>query len=293
MEAAANLTGIDVEFFRAREVSEDEVQAFRTSAEDGSESGGGKALAWLAHLDVIQQIMDKGLETALIIEDDVDWDVYLREQMVQVSQAFASRQAVLDGQENPTAVAGDAKYPYGRDWDLLWIGHNFEDLTGSEDRENYMWHDTTVPTKEQYVGYTPWFDRIPPGHRALMGALGPVSTYGYALTAEGARKLAEAAATLGITPEAFDVKLAGICRDGVLECMIVAPDLMHHYEPPRVAGFEASASVLADDGHDHGEDGEAMDAVSLGKGSTDNIVNSARCQALFGSSCMTGQDYED
>lgn len=115
-KAAANLTGIDVEFFHARNVPEDEVQAFRTSSEDDKEIGRGKAVAWLAHLDMIQHIVDEGLESALIIEDDVDWDVYVREQMFQVSQAFGRRQAALEGKKEPTAVAGDAKYPYGLEW---------------------------------------------------------------------------------------------------------------------------------------------------------------------------------
>ena len=49
----------------------------------------------------------------------------------------------------------------------MWIGHNFEDMTGLEDREQYVWRDMTVPSREQYVGQTPWFERIPPGHRGL------------------------------------------------------------------------------------------------------------------------------
>jgi hypothetical protein len=75
IKAAANLTNIDVELYNARKVPEDEVEAFRMQKE-GKEIGRGKALAWLAHLDMVQHIIDEGLETALIIEDDVDWDVY-------------------------------------------------------------------------------------------------------------------------------------------------------------------------------------------------------------------------
>lgn len=115
MKAAANLTGIDVDFYYPRQVPKEEVKEFRTSSE-GHEIGRGKALAWLAHLDVVQHIVDQGLETALIIEDDVDWDVYVREQMFQVSEAFGSRQAALKGEKKPTAVEGDAEHPYGMEW---------------------------------------------------------------------------------------------------------------------------------------------------------------------------------
>lgn len=114
IKAAANLTDIDVEFFYPREIPEDEVQVFRTA--DGHEIGRGKALAWLAHLDMIQHITDQGHETTLIIEDDVDWDVYIREQMFQVSQAFGQRKAAVYGKQEPAAAEGDAKYPYGMEW---------------------------------------------------------------------------------------------------------------------------------------------------------------------------------
>lgn len=73
------------------------------------------------------------------------------EQMYQVSEAFGSRQAVLDGKERPGDEVGIRGIRMG--WsgrmhivrsdgdsadgsrDLLWIGHNFEDMTGLEDRE--------------------------------------------------------------------------------------------------------------------------------------------------------------
>ena len=116
VEAAANLTGIDVDFFYPREPPDEEVLDFRTSSE--GEIGRGKALAWMAHLDMLKHIADEELETALIIEDDVDWDVYVREQMLQVARAFGSRQAVLEGTKKPAAVRGDPKYPYGLDW---WV----------------------------------------------------------------------------------------------------------------------------------------------------------------------------
>lgn len=71
---------------------------------------------------------------------------------------------------------------------------------------------------------------------------------------------------------------------------MVAPELMHHHVPPAKEGFEPSESVLADDGHDHAGDGETVDAISLGMGTTDNVLNSARCRALFNDTCMTGED---
>lgn len=48
---------------------------------------------------------------------------------------------------------------------------------------------------------------------------------------------------------------------------------MHHHVPRKTEDFIASQPVLADDGHDHDGDDETTDAVALGRGTTDNIVN--------------------
>lgn len=117
-----------------------------------------------------------------------------------------------------------------------------------------------------------------------------MSTFAYAVTLDGAKKLLKEASTLGGFPEAFDVRLAGICHRKEVDCMMVAPELMHHHVPPEKEGFEASESVAADNGHEHDGDGETLDAISLGMGTTDNVVNSARCRALFNNTCMTGRD---
>lgn len=43
-------------------------------------------MAWLAHIDMVKFVVASGLESALIIEDDVNWDVTIREQMRLVSE---------------------------------------------------------------------------------------------------------------------------------------------------------------------------------------------------------------
>jgi len=115
LAAAADLTDIDIELFYPRKRPEEEVTSFRTGRDKSI--GRGKALAWLAHLDMIDHIVAEGDETALVLEDDVDWDVYVREQMRLVSKAFAVRKNALEGNKEPGKMEGaDAAYPYGMDW---------------------------------------------------------------------------------------------------------------------------------------------------------------------------------
>jgi hypothetical protein len=85
---------------------------------------------------------------------------------------------------------------------------------------------------------------------------------------------------------AFDVRLGGMCWERKLDCLIVAPQLMHHHGPPAREGFIASEAIMGDQDHAHDGDSETIDAVSLGMGGTENVLNSARCAALFNSTCQ-------
>jgi hypothetical protein len=45
----------------------------------------GSALAWLGHLNALQTFLASDYSTALIIEDDVDWDIRLRTVQIPVT----------------------------------------------------------------------------------------------------------------------------------------------------------------------------------------------------------------
>lgn len=77
----------------------------------------GSAKAWLAHLHLLEHVISLGLETVLIMEDDVDWDVDLRSRQMEL---------VVNNVRNFTGVRSDDLLtisPYGDAWDVLWLGH--------------------------------------------------------------------------------------------------------------------------------------------------------------------------
>lgn len=45
---------------------------------DKAKPNHGAALAWLAHIDVLKYIIQSKLNSALVLEDDVDWDVDIK-----------------------------------------------------------------------------------------------------------------------------------------------------------------------------------------------------------------------
>jgi hypothetical protein len=87
------------------------------------------------------RIINKRIETALIIEDDADWDVLLKSQLVEL--ACGTR--YLQGATEPT------RSPYGDDWDLLWVGHCGAPNRMTEDHKCYVIPNdpTTTPPKHQ------------------------------------------------------------------------------------------------------------------------------------------------
>ncbi|RYO82952.1 hypothetical protein DL762_006374 [Monosporascus cannonballus] len=73
--------------------------------------------SWRSHINAIRLIVEDGLSSALIMEDDMDWDVHLKTQLSQFAPAAQTLEAGFH--RNQTLASPS---PYGRDWDLLWLG---------------------------------------------------------------------------------------------------------------------------------------------------------------------------
>ncbi|KAL1836113.1 hypothetical protein VTJ49DRAFT_5558 [Mycothermus thermophilus] len=121
----------------------------------------GNKGSWRAHMNVLQRIVQENIITALILEDDADWDVRLKSQMrvfAAAARAFtqplsssSSGRTTSDWQPPSEATLAEVYRhspptsdpvtnipisrlitmdlpdshlsPYGDDWDVLWLGH--------------------------------------------------------------------------------------------------------------------------------------------------------------------------
>ncbi|KAI1302649.1 hypothetical protein F5Y03DRAFT_208362 [Xylaria venustula] len=115
LDAAAQLTGLQVTVPTQPRNPPELLDAF---AKIGKEQGAatplpGSTRAWVGHLDLLKYVITSDLETAFIVEDDVDWDVRIKEQTKLVSENVR-----LYTQTSPEDVT-----PYGTSWDVLWLGH--------------------------------------------------------------------------------------------------------------------------------------------------------------------------
>lgn len=89
---------------------------------------------WRAHLNVYQNMVQNRIQTALILEDDADWDVLLRHQMVEFARGTRAIQ-------NATLPM---RSPYGDNWDLLALGHI--GVNNKPNKDQRYWVTTNDPT---------------------------------------------------------------------------------------------------------------------------------------------------
>ena len=184
---------------------------------------------WRAHLNAIQTVVREGLSSALILEDDSDWDVNLKAQLAPVA---VGTQKLLHTAEKK----GKPHSPYGDDWDILWLGHCGSQLR-TDDERMLIHNDPTVPppTKRWNMG-DPSFNRkgITNSTRVVSRANNAMCLYGYAVSLAGARKILYHA-SFQANPDAIDTRINHLCdsaRKGEysdLDCLHVYPSIFNSY----------------------------------------------------------------
>ncbi|KAI1204920.1 glycosyltransferase family 25 protein [Annulohypoxylon truncatum] len=272
LEAAGHITGLEFTIPPQGQNSDDLIRAFQNIGADrgAKRPEYGSARAWLSHLDLLKYVIASDLETALIIEDDVDWDVRIKSEMRLVS----------DNVRAYTRVREDDPTPFGKNWDVLWLGHCGSIIT-DDMAEPRVYADDSRCETDLYSGWSKRFlrEKLTEGHRQVQTSMLTVCTFGFGVTKHGARKMLPLLSKGG--DEAYDVALSGYCRDQKLKCLVVNPQLFNHYEPPPDSGYLSDVHV----GDGKGQTSDDVDFEDS-MGTTGNIMKSARCEALFHETCM-------
>lgn len=156
---------------------------------------------WRAHINAAASILDNNLSSALILEDDADWDVSLKNQLTQF--ALGTRH-ILDA---PTS--SEPLSPYGDGWDMLWLGHCAQNKPTKPFSRFIIANDTTVrPAGHRWHLWNPeptlTYD-LPHNRttRVVYRSAGGMCSYAYALSYTGARKY-----IFGADPSQTVVKLS-------------------------------------------------------------------------------------
>jgi hypothetical protein len=225
-------------------------------------------------------MVEENISTALIMEDDMDWDVRIKSQLKQI--ALGARTI------HPFNSSKPHDSPYGNDWDVLWLGHcgeifpetlpEYSSLSHTDPNyitlsTKFIIHpDPTVPPPEHTAGFQNYTAN--PYTRWVHISGGPICTFAYALSLEGAKKvLYDLSVDHLVGP--FDNALAGLCRWGRdegrlgMKCLSVTPPLFMHHKPK---GYVFRDSDI----QSYGGKGNKGKGELREKGTTENMVWSAR-----------------
>ncbi|KAE8350058.1 hypothetical protein BDV28DRAFT_163218 [Aspergillus coremiiformis] len=208
---AASYTGLDVEWLEGVRAADIPPKALPAPAELGS---------WRAHMNALRHIVENKITSAVIMEDDSDWDVNIKAQMLELARGT---RALQDTRGVPLS-------PYGDDWDLLWLGHCGIKSRG-EPKFYVIANDTTVtPRAHQNEFVRPALAEDPnfEKHRLVFLADGAICSWSLAFTYDGARKALTALSYVGID-EPVDLGYNFLCTNILhvpYRCLSTFPSLL-------------------------------------------------------------------
>ncbi|KIW12219.1 hypothetical protein PV08_09495 [Exophiala spinifera] len=180
----ASLTNFDVEFVDGVAGDEVDKKALPWKMSQKPNVVG----CWRAHLDVLQRIVKENIQSALILEDDADWDVGIRAQLTQLARGA---RYIQDVEEDAVS-----RSPYGDKWDMLWVGHCAQFTMKSDPRRWVITNDPTVepvPHRKYWMenpDMSKWDhpDNAVNDTRIVFRSSGGICTAGLAVSLAGARK---------------------------------------------------------------------------------------------------------
>ncbi|EGP85718.1 uncharacterized protein MYCGRDRAFT_74118 [Zymoseptoria tritici IPO323] len=201
---------------------------------------------WRAHMNALQRVVKENIQTALIMEDDVDWDVNIK----QLALNLAHGTKYIEGSENRAT-----RSPYGDDWELLWLGHCGM-MKKPEPLARYYITDndpTVVPPSHFHFPKRPLLDQPPLSANFTRLVFKPelgICAYAYAVTLEGARRLLHQETQSFTSASAADFALRRFCRvyknwGTAANCIGAWPSLFTSYRAPGPTGKDSDRTTYA------------------------------------------------
>jgi hypothetical protein len=185
--------------------------------------------AYRSLLNAVRSVVERRLTTALILEDDTDWDVDLKTQLFKF--ALGSRYLVSKTTLPYLAAAQNFHSPYGDYWDVLNLGH----CTSGQHRPSLhdgndpprlfrISDDPTVPPPDHVSApfyaspsASEWVSQ--PGRRLVYRGASSCS-WAHAVSFRGAQKMLD---RMSVEPFSggYDNGVQGLCQAEILDCIEV------------------------------------------------------------------------
>ncbi|PSN74957.1 hypothetical protein BS50DRAFT_28029 [Corynespora cassiicola Philippines] len=176
-------------------VSADEIHPKAQPPHIGNNDMNGTAALgiWRAHANVWRHIIDNNIQSALIIEDDVDFDVNIKQIMGTLNWQLRYNNTIRWGKDVDKGWKEEC--PYGCDWDELFVGQ----CGGKPNRERLDLHQVyNEPNGPPLSTLHPWVKREftqiwnlteSDGIRVIAPTFTPVCLMGYGVSRMGAMRM--------------------------------------------------------------------------------------------------------
>ncbi|KAM3413514.1 hypothetical protein BST61_g11503 [Cercospora zeina] len=230
----------------------------------------GGLAAWRSHANILRRIVEENITSALILEDDADWDIRIKAQMRDFAKAsrrllqplsngtdqvlkYSPELSERTSRLSPVnVILADANTtepttsPYGdvERWDMLWIGHcgvalpypNNSTATLPSTRV-VIPNDMTVPPShaiQHEFSDKQLLVEYPSHTRVVAQTRGGTCSLAYGVSQLGARKLLWETAIRALTSP-MDMMYRSLC-DGtygrkMITCLSPSPALFGHHRP--------------------------------------------------------------
>jgi GR25 family glycosyltransferase involved in LPS biosynthesis len=203
-----------------------------------------------AHADAWQKILQENWSSALILEDDTDWDVNLRYAMQQLHQPLA---ALINSYDPIKKYRASTEHdPWlSSEWDVLNLGLCLESTFKAEDRQpelvdnenppHVLYEDNTMPDQEDsgdnlvkyYERYNYTYPKksdnpSAPRQRLVSLSHWPICMNAYAVSKRGALRMLFHT-TRGLN-NPVDLMMADLCADDKIRSYEVIPPIMGQWK---------------------------------------------------------------
>lgn len=190
----------------------------------------------------IPRFVESGLSSALILEDDVDWDIHLRYHQIPLV-ANAVRNLLSSSQNDANDPYEALRRPYRpqtywgdlKSWEILYLGHcgDYFDLKFWPELPHEIFTDESLPPLQRMHPDTEdWLREVGIQHKQRMvhRSKKPLCSFAYAVTRESAQRILRELSTEEENHGtwAYDVRLLEACRDLGWKCWSANPEMFHH-----------------------------------------------------------------
>ncbi|KAF2814092.1 uncharacterized protein BDZ99DRAFT_380318 [Mytilinidion resinicola] len=188
---------------------------------------GSRLGCWRAHANAWRYVIDNNLGSALILEDDVDWDMNIREVMGLWNWQLKYNNTIRWGQDVKKGWSEEC--PYGCDWDELFMGQCANKPNDERLDLHQTYYDPNGPKLEDNLDTFKkeitqvWNMTQPDQMRITSPTFKPLCLQGYSLSHRGAmRMLYHNGGYLGLAAP-IDLEIAWRTAEGKLSGYTLTP----------------------------------------------------------------------